>query len=47
MHCFGINHFFLIDNENDKVFPDWECWYSLKDDISFDEYEDEFDELKH
>ena len=39
--------FFLIDNENDKVCLDYKCWYGLNDDILFDEYESEFDELKN
>ena len=38
---------FLIDNKNDKVLPDWECWYGLNDGILLDEYEDEFDKLKN
>ena len=39
--------YFLIDNNNLKVFSDWDCWPDLNDDISFDEYEDEVDDLKN
>lgn len=39
--------YFLIDNNNLKVFSDWDCWPDLNDDISFDEYEEEVDDLKN
>ena len=29
---------FLIDNNNLNMFPDWDCWPGLIDDIPFDEY---------
>jgi len=39
--------YFLIENKKDNVFPDWHCWQDLKDDISFDGFEQEFDSLKN
>ena len=37
---------FLIDNNNLNMFLNWEFWPGLNDDISFDEYENKFYNLK-
>ena len=43
------NWLFIFSSKIKKgnFFSDWECWNGLNDDISFDEYEGEFIELKY